>query len=289
MQFALNRRRLMALGAAGLAVSTANLAMAKRSLVPRHRPLDPTNPEDARLIARKLRYRTDSGLLFSWIKGPYMAEIEGDLIPMFAINLGAIQRVAQNADGSFSLTDLEISFRVDVDSGKRVDSFRNPVTGENIKLPVSVQGPNHLTVSRENGVQIADMPGGPHFDLKHRPSRPFLMGKEVFMRDRSHSTVTFPDGSISQLNEVSTLSAPAAQVLDPRSTVAYSRVQSNDVRSWPAWLGMGNRPGMLALFGNGAKVPSFADMPADWLEMLAQFAPDIAKDPVAALDKAAKR
>jgi len=289
MQTKIDRRTALAWGAAGLAAGTAEVAAARQGAAVRKRRLDPANPEDARLIARKLRYRTDSGLLFSWIKGPYMAEIDGDLIPMYAINLGSIQRVEQRADGGFNLSDLEISFRVDVETGKRVSSFRNPVTGEDLQLPVNVQGPNHLTVSRDNVLQIADIPGGPRFALTHHPSTPFQLGGDVFMRDRSHSVVTFPDGSTSNLNEVSTLSAPASQVLDPHTTMADTRVQSNDVRSWPAWLRMGARPGMLALFGNGAKVRSFADMPADWQELLDQYAPEIARDPVAALDRVVKR
>lgn len=288
MDIRINRRTALTVGGAALVTAAASGINTAHAAATR-RTLDPANPDDALMIARKLRYRTDSGLLFSWIKGPYMAEIEGDLIPMYGINLGSMQRVEQRADGSFDLTDLEISFRVDAESGKRIDSFRNPVTGEDLQLPISKQGPNRLTVTRDNTVQIANLPGGPRFALSHRPTAPFVLGDQVFLRDRSHAVVTAPDGGVSQLNEVSTLSGPAAQVLDPAVSVIYSRVQSNDVRSWPAWLRMGNRPGMLALFGNGAKVRRFEDLPADWLAMLEQAAPEIARDPIGALDRAAHK
>ncbi|MET0364502.1 MAG: DUF1838 family protein [Sphingobium sp.] len=249
------------------------------------RQLDPANADDARLIYRKLRYRTDSGLLFSWIKGPYMAAIAGDLIPMYAINLGSFQRVTQRPDGGFDLVDLEISFRTDVETGERLTRFRNPVTGETVPVVARPQGPNRLTVSRENEVQISDLPGGPHFDHVHYPVRPFTLGKEIVIRDRSHARVTAPDGGISMLNEVSTISAPAVQVLDPATTSVETRVQSNDVRSWPAWLNMGDRPGHLALFGNGGKVNRFEDLPEDWRQMLKEVFPDIAANPIAALDR----
>ncbi|MDE1917171.1 MAG: DUF1838 family protein [Sphingomonadales bacterium] len=274
------RRGALKLGLA----ATASLAMPTLGRATT-RMLDPDKPDDARLIYRKLRYRTDDGLIFSWLKGPYMAVIEGDLIPMYAINLGSLSRVTQRADGGFDLRDLEMSFRTDVDTGERLTRFRNPVTGETLPVVERVQGPNRLTISRDNQAQISDRPGGPHFDLTHYPVRPFTIGHDIAIRDRTHARVTGPDG-VSLLNEVSTISGPRAQVLDPSVTSVASRAQSNDVRSYPAWLRMGERPGHLVLFGNGGKVHRFTDLPEDWRAMLHEVFPAIAADPVAALDKA---
>ncbi|EIZ77347.1 hypothetical protein WSK_4079 [Novosphingobium sp. Rr 2-17] len=277
-----DRRDAMKLGL-GLAATAAALpGVAARAAT---RLLDPANPDDARLIYRKLRYRTDDGLLFSWIRGPYMAAYEGDLIPMYALNLGAIQRITHNPDGSFNLIDLEISFRVDAQTGERLKTLRNPITGETV--PVGGRGPvpTHLKVSADNDFVIPDVPGQPQYDHSHVPVSIFPLGRtEMAMRDRSHARVTAPDGSVSYLNEVSTISAPRDQVLDPRTTSLNSRVQSNDVRSWPAWLNMGARPGTLALFANGGKVSHFADLPDDWHAMLKQYYPQIAADPIAVLD-----
>lgn len=249
--------------------------------------LDPNNAEDGRLIYRKLRYRTDSGLLYSWVKGPYMAVIDGNLIPMYAINLGAISRVTQRPDGGFDLIDLEISFRTDVNSGERLTKFRNPVTGETVPVVVKPQGPNRLLVTRDNEVQISNLPNGTKYEHTHPAVRAFALGSEIVLRDRSHSRVTAPDGSVSMLNEVSTLSGPSAIVLDPSVPTVNARLQANDVRSWPSWIKMGDRAGHLALFGNGGKVSRFEDLPADWRQMLKDNFPDIAADPVAALDRTA--
>jgi hypothetical protein len=277
-----DRRHALGLGfAAAAALSVPPTARAST------RQLDPALPDDARLIYRKLRYRTDSGLLFSWVKGPYMAVIAGELIPMYAISLGSFSRVTQQTDGSFTLRDLEISFRTDVDSGERLTSFRNPVTGETLPVVVTPQGPNQLTISNTNQVQISNQPGGPQFELTHFPVKTFTIGHDIAIRDRSHARVTARDGSVSMLNEVSTISAPIAQVLDPATTSVETRAQSNDVRSWPAWLKMGNYPGCLALFGNGGKVRSFADLPEDWRVMLKEVFPTISAEPIAALDQVA--
>ncbi|WP_285021352.1 DUF1838 family protein [Novosphingobium sp. fls2-241-R2A-195] len=269
----------------GLGIAASAAAMPLPSAQAATRRLDPANPADARLIYRKLRYRTDDGLLFSWIKGPYMASISGDLVPMYALNLGAIQRVTQNADGSFNLIDLEISFRVDAQTGERLKTLRNPITGETV--PVGGRGPipTHLKVSADNEFVIPELPGQPRYEHEHVPVSFFPLGRtELAIRDRSHARVTAPDGSVSFLNEVSTIAGPSELVLDPTTTTVNARVQSNDVRSWPAWLNMGDRPGSLALFANGGKVSRFADLPDDWHAMLKIYYPQIAADPIAVLD-----
>jgi Protein of unknown function (DUF1838) len=276
----MDRRTAIGLGV-GAAAAMAMPSAAKVT----SRRLDPSVPADAAVIYRKLRYRTDDGPVFSWVNGPYMAVIGGDLIQMYAINLGAIQQVTQRPDGGFDVRDLEISFRTDVDSGKRLETFVNPITKEALPIKVRPQGPNSVHYSRDNVLSLDTQPGGPHFAITHQEPKLFRVGDKVMIRDRSHAVVTMPDGAVSMTNEVSTISAPAAQVLDPAVTMALTDVRSNDVRSWPAWLRMGDRPGALALFAIGAKVQRFEDMPQDWLAMLHDYAPEIARDPIGALAK----
>lgn len=269
----------------GLGIAASAAVLPSTSLQAATRQLDPANPVDARMIYRKLRYRTDDGLIFSWIKGPYMAATGGNLIPMYALNLGSIQRVTQNTDGGFDLIDLEVSFRVDVETGERLKTLRNPVTGETVKVGGRGPIPTHLKVSAENEFVIPDVPGQPKYDHEHVPVSFFQLGRsELAMRDRSHARVTAPDGSVSFLNEVSTISGARDLVLDPKTKTINSRVQSNDVRSWPAWLKMDDRPGSLALFGNGGKVSRFADLPDEWHAMLKVHYPQIAADPIGVLD-----
>lgn len=277
-----DRRDALKLGL-GLAASAAVLPGVSARAA--RRTLDPANPADAVQIYRKLRYRTDSGLLFSWIKGPYMAAVDGDLVPLYAINLGSIQRVTVNPDGGFDLIDLEISFRVDVDTGKRLTTLRNPFTGDTVRVGGRGPVPTHVKVGPDNEVHIPDVPDAPRYEHVHHPATPLTLGRdEIGIRDRSHARVTAPDGFVSYLNEVSTITAPRAQVLDPATTNVLSRVQSNDVRSWQPWLNMGDRKGTLNLFANGGKVARFADLPADWLALLEEFYPAVAADPIAVLD-----
>lgn len=282
-----DRRDALRLGVGLAAATIAAPALAAPTVAagPGTRLLDPANPRDASQIYRKLRYRTDDGVVFSWIKGPYMAAVDGDLIPIYAINLGSIQRVIQNPDGGFDLIDLEISFRVDIDSGERLKDFRNPITGQTVRMAGRGPIPTRLRVKSDNEFVIPELPGQPRYEHVHAPVTMPMLGQGIFaIRDRSHARVTAPDGSVSYLNEVSTLSGPRDEVLDSRTTSVNAQVQSNDVRSWPAWMNMGDRPGTLGLIGNGGKVSRFADLPADWHAMLERYYPEIAADPIGVLD-----
>jgi hypothetical protein len=54
-------------------------------------------------------------------------------------------------------------------------------------------------------------------------------------------------------------------------------------------MNMGDRPGSLTSRLVGRKVRRYADLPESWRARLAQLAPDIAADPVAALDRPAAK
>ena len=98
----LDRRTLLAAGAGAAAL--AALAPAVHAAVPAKRTLDPASPEDARKIIAKLRYRTDDGLVFWWIKGEYYADVDATLTPLYGMDFGSLQRVTQRADGGFDVT-----------------------------------------------------------------------------------------------------------------------------------------------------------------------------------------
>ena len=271
------------------AVLGAGLALGAAAMLPPARAstsaLDPSKPDDTRLIYRKMRYRTDSGLLFAWVKGPHLAVIGAELTPMYAINLGAIQRITQRANGGFDVRALEINFTTDPDTGKRLSQFHNPITGE--VLPVRVRRPKPSTVSysRDNELQAPPTYQGARFEVVHSPVATFVIRDELYVRDQTRAQLTSPDGAVRTLNEISTFSAPRAVALDPLIASVDAKVQSNDVTSWPSWLKMGATPGVLGLYGVGGKAASLADMPGDWLEMLHEVWPEIAADPIAALDR----
>jgi hypothetical protein len=92
----LSRRSALTLAVGSLATTVATGS----STAARGARLDPSRPEDAWQIHRKMQLRTDSGLVFWWIRGPSFGQVGADLTPLYELNHGLIQRVSQRAGGA---------------------------------------------------------------------------------------------------------------------------------------------------------------------------------------------
>lgn len=277
----LDRRALIA-GSAGLA-GMAALAPTAGVAATKARRLDPANPEDARQIVRKLRYRTDEGLVFWWIKGEYFADVNATLTPLYGMNFGSIQGVKPNAAGGFDVTQMEFGFRTELDTGKRMTTFHNPLTGESAPMAFNPIGPTSVHYSADAIPTVPKNLGGSQIDFQPYPETPFELQGNVFVNYRARSVVTTPGAAPRTINDVATIYGPAAQALDPAVTSVDAWLHSSDVTNWPRWMNMGDRPGTITLRGIGAKVLRITDMPQDFLAMLEAHDASIIKDPEAAL------
>jgi hypothetical protein len=270
----MDRRAVLGLGLAGAA-----MASHARAATP-----DLNDPETARQIYRKMRFRTDSGVLFSWVKGGHMAEVGPNLTPIHGTNLGAIQRVTQRADGGFDVRSMEVYFSTDPDTGRRLTTYRNPLTKADVVVPAYRPQASTLRYARDNTPSAPVIPGL-SAEFIHYPVERTVIGDTLYLHERSRARYVSPNAPVRIVNEISTLSAPIAEVLDPAKTSVNASLLSNDVADWPSWMNMGAQPGIMALYAVGGKVSRFEDMPADWLDMVHEVYPDIARDPIGALDR----
>ena len=277
----LDRRSVFALAAGSLATTVAPGAPRPAT---RSAQLDPARPEDAWQILRKLQLRTDAGLVFWWIRGPSFGQIGADLTPLYEMNYGLVQRVTPRADGGCDVRQIEMAFRTDLETGQPLKTLRNPYTGESLPIRFDPVGPSDVHFSREHVPVVPEDLGGSKLKFEPVPSRPFVIGDTVYYRLRNRSVVSTPGAADRVINDISMLTGPATQALDPHTTWVDAKLQSTDVTGWPRWMRMGDRPGGVTLRAVGGKLRRFADMPPDFLKMLQDARPDIAADPVAALD-----
>ncbi len=275
----ISRRTMFAAGAGGaLLAATAPAAFAASS-----RRLDPNNPDDARQIVRKIRYRLDAGLIFWWIKGEYLADIDGELTPLYGMNFGSIQEVKPLPDGRFEIMQMELGFRTDLSTGKRLTSMKNPLTGETLPVAFNPIGPTRVEYSADSVPQVSRNLGGSEIDFQPQPERPVRMQDMVFVPFRARSRVRTPGFSDRIINDISMIYGPAAQALDPQVMCVDAWVHSSDVTTFPRWMNMGDRHGSITLRGIGAKVMKIRDMPQDFLALLEAHDASIIADPSAAL------
>lgn len=281
---AIDRRGLMRAGAlATLATAAvpafiptpANAANALR--------MDPTKAEDAHKIVRKMRYRLDEGLMFWWIKGDYLADIDGELTPLFGLNFASIYKVTPRVDGSFDSVQLELGFRTDLATGARLTALRNPFTGETVPVRFNPIGPTPVHYSVDSVPQVSRNLGGSELDFNPEPEKLLLVGDSVFLSYRARSSVKTQGLADRVINDISMFQSPADQALNPNVNSAEAWVHSTDVTTFPRWMNMGDHHGSLTLRGIGAKVLKIGDLPQDFLALLDAYDPSIIVDPEAAL------
>jgi len=275
----LDRRSLIAGAMVGTAAAVAAPAFAAKSVS----RLDPSNPADARQIIRKLRYRTDEGMVFWWIDGVYMANVDAVLTPLYGMCFGALQMVKQRGDGGFDVTQMELGFRTELDTGKRMRTFVNPLTNQSMPAPFNPIGPTTVHYSPDAVPSVPRDLGGSQIDFRAFPEKPFVAQDQVFVQYRAQSHVQTAGMADRTINDISMIYGPAAQALDPGCTSVDAWLHSSDIASFPRWMNMGNRPGNITLRGVGAKVKRISDMPKNWLAMMEEYDPAILADPEAAL------
>lgn len=252
--------------------------------------LDPKSPKDMTLLYRKLLYRSDDGIVWWWLKGPKIGQVEATLTPLFTINVGTVQRVRVRPDGGFDLTSLEMVFLTDVETGAPLSSWRNPYTGETLPVKMTPVGPTTVPYAADNSRVLPTELGGSRLEATSRIHAPEIVNDDVFLRAESRARVFSPGRTAPfEVNDLTTYHGSLAELSDPGVTMASATAFFAEVTGWQRWMKMGDRPGGLTSRSSGAKVKSYGEMPAAWRAMLEAQAPQIAADPVAALDRPAAK
>lgn len=241
-------------------------------------------------LYRKLHFRTDDGLLFWWLKGPKIGQVGSTLTPLFTNLVGTVQRVRQLDDGGFEVTQLEMVFAFELDTGEPLDQWRNPYTGEVLPMRFRPLGPTTTRYRADNSRVLPAEIGGARLEASATTHAPVIVGDDVFVRDESIARVWTPGRAVPfEVNDIATYHGSLANLADPAVTVGEATVFFAEVTGWQRWMNMGERPGSLTSRLAGRKLHRYRDLPAEWRDRLAQLAPEIAADPVAALDRPAAR
>lgn len=241
-------------------------------------------------LYRKLHFRSDDGLAFWWLQGPKIGQVGATLTPLFTNSVGTIQRVRQLPDGGFEVTQLEMVFALDLETGAPLSEWRNPYTGERLPIRFRPLGPTTIRYRPDNSRVLPTEIGGAPIESRATTYPPLIVGDDVFVRDESIARVMSPGRTTPfEVNDIATYHGSLANLADPAVTMGEATVFFAEVTGWQRWMNMGDRPGSLTSRLVGRKVRRYEDLPESWRDRLAQLAPDIAADPVAALDRSAAR
>ncbi len=237
---------------------------------------------------RKLRFRTDAGLVFWWLQGVKYGQVGTTLTPLYTNLVGTIQRVQPTADGGFDMTMLEMVIILDVDGRAPLSAWTNPYTGE--VLPVSFRpvGPTNIHYRADDSRVTPKELGGAKLESEASIHPPVIVGDDVFMSEVIRARVYRPEREEPfEVNDMSHYHGSLSELVDPEITMASATVSFAEVTGWQSWMKMGSRPGNLTSRTFGRKVSSFDMMPEKWRTLLAEKAPEIAANPAASLDRPA--
>ncbi len=246
----------------------------------------PTAADVRAAIVRRMRYRTDAGMVFWWFRGRTYAQQGANLIPVCGMVFGSMIKLAPRADGGFDVRQYELGFRTDLATGERLEKLRNPITGEMLDIPFAPVGPTALRYSADNVPQVPATIGGSKFSYTHSPEEFWRAGDTLFMQYHARSVVETAGKPDRVLNDLGMIYGPVAAALDPKVMSAPASIQGTDVTDYARWLNMPAGQGTQTLRSIGAKVSRFEDMPRDWLAIVAKADPKIAADPLAVFDRA---
>jgi hypothetical protein len=170
-----------------------------------------------------------------------------------------------------------LSFFEDLDTGKFIDEFRNPITGKMNKVGVSFirhkEGEYRTTTGDYYGSMKKAFPDV--YKDAFRPPHWSLDGDMIRLRHSSDFPPILPQPT----REVVTQFARASEVFNPKIATPWSVVAGWNIRPWERWMEMGDTPGHVIWHFDGVKLTDAEQLDADYLARARAHTPLFDKSP----------
>lgn len=282
---ALDRRGMIAgLGLTGLGMAGALAAPAAlaRGGGKGRRALDVTSAQGRLRTFMLMRGALDDKLCTSWVSARYYGVVEDRMDPLFAVVSAVFARYRPLSDGSYEAVNFELAWFTDAETGKAMDTFRNPYTGKDCKVPSGGYAPSKVRFAPDLSFHLTrEVPG---LQMEHEILPFDVRGDDVWVTERSRTAVSFPGAPRPfRYSESNTFHAKRHDLEAPGATRVSSEVSFTNVCSWRPWLEMGDRPGHLTAVGIGRQNAGLDSVAPAWLEATAARRPEVLKDPAAIL------
>ncbi len=258
-----SRRSL--LGIAGLVGLGAGRAMAMPPVGPAAdcMKLDLSAPEENLRQLIRFTASQDEEDVPWWFNGIIYGMVgEEAPVPLFLFEGLEIYWMAPLGDGSYELTGGTISFFRDLESGKMIEEFKNPFTGEINKVSAAAQGGGagrgfNYSV---NGIRAS-------WRLDDIPDQPLLMEWHA-ARDTVwlHNRTAYPPGTPPPREQRQTMFVPLDQFNDEKVRNLPTLFSSTVIQPWFRWMDMGDRSGHTIWHAGGAKIRSIDELPKEFRE-----------------------
>jgi hypothetical protein len=230
----------------------------------------------------KMRGALDDRLVIGFLSGRYNGVVDGDVTPLFGVFAATFSRYRPKADG-YEVVAFEQAYFTDLDTGRWLDRWTNPYTGEAVKVPVTSSPPTKLFIGPDLRFHGAPLP--PSVKLDMGASAAEVIGDEIFFVEHVYaSQAAHGQTPHFSYNENTTLRAKLADVDRTGAGTIPCQTSFDAVVGWRPWLNMGDRPGFMSAYGHGGYGARLDTLPKPWLDATAALRPELLAHPEAILD-----
>jgi hypothetical protein len=239
-------------------------------------------PERRMTSIMKLFGATDDRVCFGFVQGLYYGVVNNRMAPLYGVLAAVVNRYAPRADGTYDGKTFEVAYFTDWNTGERLETFKNPYSGETVEVPVTRSGPHHVHLGPNGRI----LPPGESADRAVKqaflPLR--VINDHVWLVEEILAHTPAAEGRPAvTLNSITNWSARLADVLDPMQAAVPAEVHYNALVNWRPWLKMGDRPGFLLGNAAGKTVASIDQLPPNYVALTKTLHPDVLEDPKALL------
>lgn len=214
-----------------------------------------------------------------WLKGMVNGVRDNEKVRPLFVNEGfSVTRSKRLPDGSWRRMLREIVFYRDIETGKIMETWRNPYTNEDVRVVPIANDPFNFTISNV----YPDPPSYGGLNAEKPPKKPFLMDWSKGPNDTLilHSDIHLyypaalqPDkwvressGAFSRVSELFIYVVNRRDVENPKITSLPLVGSWSRINPWLPWMLMGQAPGGVNYFNTFATVKSLNDLPPDLVE-----------------------
>jgi hypothetical protein len=272
------RRGLVATGLA--AAAGAGLAVQSAQAAP---SLDLSDGKKRLRAFMRLRGSLDQSLVAGCISGRYYGVVGAEVRPLYGVTASTFVRYRELPDGRFEGFTYEVAYFTDLETGKVMDRWANPYTGETVDVAHTFTKPARVVIGED--LVIRPEPAIPGLQIRHATLSPLIIGPDLWWTEEVLTEAQIP-GMAKPLHysELVTLQTSVAELASNKTSRVTCRNAYSSVVNWRPWLKMGDAPGHLMGNGAGAWGVATKDLPAAWIEATKERHPDVLADPGARLE-----
>jgi hypothetical protein len=238
----------------------------------------------------KLSGSLDERLTLWWMEGLRYGVIDDIATPTFGFQIGFFNLHQKISNNAYRLTQMELTYYTDLESGELLETYDNPYTGKTNRVMQVRFGPMVRTQTLE-GLMPSDNEAGAVKSFNAQTGPVTAFDGDIWIPTAVSASVElpFPSKPTLNLNQHTTFHGKLVDVNDPDVLAAPANLIFNNALSWEPWLQMWDHPGYSMGRAWGKKLLSMDELPERYLKLVQKVHPKLIEDPLSDLQKSAAR